>query len=89
MGSGALGVSLLAGSFLADLGLSVTLGLEVVLELEALPGLAGVLAFEPSLGGALFTAGADMMNVELGEIKLQVFCVTGALTRGRLAENMK
>lgn len=67
MGSGALGVSLRVGVFLMDWGLLVALGLEAVLEPEALRPL------EPSLGGDLFTAGEDILLVfgSVGEVEIQ------------------
>jgi hypothetical protein len=50
--------------FFRDLGLGlawVVLGFEATLEPEPLRVLAGVLVFEPSFGGALLTAGEDMV----------------------------
>lgn len=50
------------GVFFTGFGLSATLeGLEAALDPEPLRSLAGVPAFEPSLGGALLTAGEDMV----------------------------
>lgn len=53
-------------AFLVDFGLAgaAVLGFEAALEPEPLRILAGVPALEPSLGGALFTAGEDIV-VEL------------------------
>jgi hypothetical protein len=51
-------------AFFEDLGLGlawVLLGFEATLEPEPLRVLAGVSVFEPSFGGALLTAGEDMV----------------------------
>jgi hypothetical protein len=51
IGSGAFGVSFLAGVFLTDFaGVSGTLGFEAALEPEALRSLAGEPVFDPTLG---------------------------------------
>jgi hypothetical protein len=51
-------------AFFRDLGLGLAwlvFGFEATLEPEPLRVLAGVLVFEPSFGGALLTAGEDMV----------------------------
>jgi hypothetical protein len=47
--------------FFVALGLAAVLGLLAALEPEPLRALAGVPALEPNFGGALLTAGEDMV----------------------------
>jgi hypothetical protein len=72
MGSGAFGVSFVAGVFLLDfVGVSETLGLEAALEPEPLRSLAGEPVFDPTLGGAFPTADILFDRLEKESLKLQ------------------
>lgn len=64
IGSGAFWESLRGVAFFVDLGLGemAVLGFEAALDSEPLRPFAGVPALEPSLGGALLTAGDDIVT---------------------------